>query len=615
MIFIDPPVRPAIDGTATLGTAELGATYTAGSNTDVVLKRMLGSPLSVDIETFGLGKDALRIKSVAFSDGVQTAVLDPRDPAGADAIMVGLMDAPALVFHNSTFDVPNLYRNGLIDLRSISKVTDTLIYARLAFPDMLDRKGLDALAKRFLGLDSEETIKNAFRRLGLTIQEGYRRLDINSPMYLMGNAMDALVTMRILPHVRRAALATLTAGHPFSTYGVTGDEATRLVEREQRINRMMLRRACRGLRVDLEFLDQFRERYNADRFAAERVLASRDIRPGNAGDLIKFLESTDALPADWPRTKTGRPSTTATNLDRLTNETARLFVQAKQIAKIEGDYLSKVVDLADDDDRVHPELNLLAATTGRASMGNPPLHQFPEGARGVILADDGDSLSSIDWAQIEPVVAANIAGDLKVLQGYEDGTSDLYTDLAGYAGINRKTAKVVLLAQLYGEGMAKLATDLDLKTPAGEPDIDAAKELREFIFRAMPKTGRLIWKLRAIGEQYRKVFTMSGRILTIPMGRGWQGGPPSVATHKAVNYFVQGSAYDVLAESLIAIEDAGLGDAVYLTMHDEIICSTAAAGEIERIMQTPPERLCMLAKRTPVLRTDRADLGDRWASA
>jgi DNA polymerase-1 len=88
-----------------------------------------------------------------------------------------------------------------------------------------------------------------------------------------------------------------------------------------------------------------------------------------------------------------------------------------------------------------------------------------------------------------------------------------------------------------------------------------------------------------------------------------------VATHKGINYTVQGSAYDLLAETLVKIEDAGLGDAVYLSMHDELIMSTCAADDIRKIMETPPERLCEFSERVPILRTDRLDLGIRWAVA
>jgi hypothetical protein len=92
-------------------------------------------------------------------------------------------------------------------------------------------------------------------------------------------------------------------------------------------------------------------------------------------------------------------------------------------------------------------------------------------------------------------------------------------------------------------------------------------------------------------------------------GVHWQ-----VATHKGVNYFVQGSAYDVLAETEIAVHEAGLSDAIYLAMHDELVVDAEARHDIRRLMETPPERLCRWAGRTPVLRTDMAHMAGRWYS-
>jgi DNA polymerase-1 len=611
--LLDKPVRPAIDGTYPFPDF-LKASFTAGSSvtTRRVLSGMLSRalPITSDIETFGLDGDARRIKCVTMSNGEYAVLLDARNPEDQHTIRTVYREARHIVFHNSAFDVPNLYVAGLIDLADVAKIIDTIIYARLAFPDLLAKKDLDSLAHKLLGWTTEETTKQVFRRLGYTIAEGYRLMDIDSPLYIMGACIDSIATARLVEPLRRACLDTITTGHPFTTYGVTGDEAHRLIEREQILNRMSLRRACRGLRVDFDFLDQYVSKTAAGRAAAEAGLIAEDIRTGNAGDLIKVLERDGMLPEDWPRTKTGRASTTAANLETLTYPVAELFVRAKHIAKIQDDYLSKVTELADEHGRIHPVLSYLKATTGRAAYGTPPLHQFPEDARGIILADEGDQLTSIDWSQIEPVIVAYIAGEHGVLTGYEAGTSDLYQDLGARAGIGRKIAKVTLLAQLYGEGLAKLAGDLKL---AG--GVEEARELREFIFRTMPKVKRLLYKLRDIGEQYRCVFTLSGRIVPVPMGKGFDGGPPQVATHKAVNYFVQGSAYDVLAEGLLEVDRAGLGDAVYLSMHDEILCSTSAAGDVQKIMQTPPARLIELAGRVPVLRTDRADLGDRWAAA
>jgi DNA polymerase-1 len=389
---------------------------------------------------------------------------------------------------------------------------------------------------------------------------------------------------------------------------------------------MFLRRSAAGLRVDLEYLDAYRAEVSRQQDADRALLAGVGVKEGNAGSLTGWLSGQGLLPATYPRTpKTGAASGQADDLEKLHHPLAQAFVRLKKSEKVLADYLQKVVDLADEHDRIHPETGILAATTGRMSMSDPPLQQFPgdkvdedtgallaRGARGIVLADEGDALTSIDWSQIEPVVAANVAHDHAVLADYEaldrSDKPDIYMTIAQLTGITRKKAKVVVLAQMYGEGMTSLASKLNIT-------LDEAYDLRRAVFRAMPRVEGLIGKLREIGRDHRLIFTLSGRILTVPMGRGFDGGPPSVAVHKAVNYFVQGSAYDVLAEVLVRVDEAGLGDAVYLAMHDELVISTEAANDIAKIMAEPPDRLCEMAGRTPVLRIDRADLGERWAAA
>jgi DNA polymerase-1 len=602
------PVRPAAEGTFALGLP--GARYTAGAEfvgqALAGALRESGGDLAVDIETFGVAELATKIKCVTMASEHHAVVFDPRDPAQAAHIRQAVAVARHLDFHNSVFDVPNMHSNGLLELRHLPKVRDTLIWARLAEPDNLVRKSLGDCGKRYLGV-ADSPMAASFKAAGMTKDAGYLRFDLDRPSYLQGAAGDAILTARLVGPARRAALGRTTTGHPFTRWGLTGTAAERLVDREQQINRMMLRRACRGLRVDFEFLDQFNDQNAQDQARREALLKDAGIRPGIGPDLVRKLIELGAVNEDdWPKTKGGALSSAAPHLEKLGHPLARDFVLHKQLEKISKDYLSKMRDLADEHGRIHPVLNLLGATHGRASMGNPPVQQFPAGARGMILADDGEELTSIDWGSIEPVVAAALAReDPDLLRSYEtDPDPDFYAAVTTAGGISRKKAKVTLLAQLYGEGITKLAGDL------GIPE-DEARGLKDVVFQCMPAVARMCGQLRKIGKAHRKVFTASGRILDVPMGL-WNG-EWSVATHKAINYTCCGSAYDQLAETLVRIDDAGLADAVYLTMHDEIVCATSAAADIRAIMERPMDRLVELAGRVPVLRTDRHDLGKRWA--
>lgn len=628
MSVIDAPVRPAVEGTRPFSD-EINATYTAGLDPSVaMLKKMLRrtTVLGCDIEGFGLGRDAQRIKCVTFATETDAVVLDPRDPAQARIIRFAFKHCTGLIFHNSPFDVPILCANKLMQPSDIAKVWDTLIYARFVHGDKKVKKGLLALCERYFGSDGTDQLMKAFKTLGLTKKEGFLKFDLDRPQYLMGAATDGIMTARLFRILRAEAVKRTTSGHPFARIGVTGAEAERLVDREQVINRMLLRRTVRGFKVDFDYLEQYKDRTSVEQDRAEAELSSYGIRPGVAPDLLKWLDARGEIPDGYPRTKTTDAlSGVADHLETLTHPLALTFVHQKQTAKVLNDYLVKVRDEADSDGRIHPQMNVFgAAASGRMSMSDPPLQQFPGLARPILLAENRCGMSSIDWSQIEPVLAANLSGEVKMLAGYESGTSDVYTDLGVFSGQLppgttpdqcaegpfkkiRGGLKTGFLAELYGTGLDELARQLKV-TPA------EAMAIKKHIARTMPEVTKRNQLLRQISKQHRKIITLSGRILDIPVGPSkWDPKRYSVMAHKGINFTYQGGAWDVMAEAVVLCEESGLGDAVDLLYHDEIYCDTDAAYDIRKIMETPPERLIYLAKRTPILRTDRKDLGRSWA--
>lgn len=682
-----PPARIMNPGTFRLPGFD-GCTYSIGHDLVIDEAPRLPETISVDIEGAGLTTKArLDVKAVSFGTDRHALICDPRDGAQFQVIRDVLNSGRKLVFHNSPFDVPILYMVKLMGLDACDAVTDTLIYARLAEPDERTAKNLMSASNRHLGMNLEDPLPRILKNLGISKIKWFADFDIDTPNYRHMAAADVVLTARLRPVVWQDAYDRTTTGHPFTQNGVTGAEAVALVEREQILNRDSLRRTCKGFRVDTEYADNYR-RDNAGRLAElARVLEREEIKPGHSGSLTKWLDERGLIPEDYPRTpKTKQPAGDAKNLKRLDHEMARLFVEHKKTDKVDKDYLTKVLEYAEIDGRIHPALNFLGAATGRNSMDNPPVQQFPGPARGIVVPEDYEEVltlqamyyenpdhfvsnrgqknekvdclcperklrgfGSIDWSQIEPVLAANIAGDLPVLEGYEAGTSDLYSDLAKFARVERSGAKTILLGNLYGEGLVKLAVDLGLITPAEAGKIRAefqrrrkwnkncrpderikgsqaaiadefgiegflrAVEIRDKVFEPIPNTFEYMQLLRNVASEYEMIPTLSGRIVPIPSG--WHEGEWSVQTHKAINYTFQGGAYDILANTLLEINRAGLRDYVYFPMHDELIIDMQAAREIRQIMETPPARLCELAKRTPVLRTDMAHLGERWYAA
>ena len=660
-----PPCRIANPGTFQLpGTP--GATYTIGQ--DAVLDfswTKLPERISVDIESAGKkGRKKYDIKSVQIGTPNHALILDPRVPEQLQRVRHILNSGRTLTFHNTPFDVPNLYLTGMVDLDTVWNIEDTLIWARGAEPDEKTRKDLRNASNRYLDTGIDDPLTGILKTMGWSKEHWYEHGDLNIPAYTFMAASDAIATARLRDPARQAFYDRLTSGHPFSEFGVRGDEAWRLTDREQVTNRVHVHRQCRGYLVDPEYLDDYRAGKAKDIHSMAAQLEAEGIKPGDTGSMAGWLDERNLLPDNYPRTpKTHKPSGAKDNLATLNHPVVTTFNSHKEMVHIDRDYLSKVMDNSDDDGRIHPGTNILGAATGRQSIsGDAPLHQFSGDARGILLADNWQDvqrahavkepcdcenvkgLVSIDWSQIEPVLAANIAGDTEAIEYYESGHK-FYDAITSKVSLPYKAAKTTVLAQLYGEGIMKLAHDLsvDMGRPVG---ISEAKDVVAMIWRALPGTKGLVdkpyrgGKLQRIAEKYKLIFTLSGRIVPIPSGFWpcWDCGgsglsipedPESnpcrwckgkgkqwkVATHKGVNYFIQGGAYDLLAEAEYSLWESGLWEALYFSMHDEMIVDAAAAHDVQKIMATPPERLCMMAKRTPILRTDMAHLGERWADA
>lgn len=557
--------------------------------------------VAVDIETAGLEALAFTVKVVIIATANHSCVLDAGDERHRAAAREALGAARKLLFHNSAFDVPPLVAAGIMRIEDIDKVVDTLVYARMALTGERDGRRLADLEKRYLSADLRSATKDNLAEWGkvnkLKKSEIFSRANYSDPVYAMYAGWDGILTSMLLPRVRDAARHQLT-NHPFGRYGADEEQAGYLLRREQQMNRVMLRRSARGIRVDDERISGEQERIRLVMNTQADALREFGVEDAtNRNQLAAVLEQLEAFPEDYPLTATGKFSTAKANLEavdhpavrafRAYDEHRRLFTyleNARLVAGITGG-------------RIHPQVNILHARTGRTSYSNPALQQFTAPAREALLFDEGDEGVSIDWSSIEPVLAGNIAGDRHLIDRFEDGEK-LYDVVSSSSGVDYKKSKVIVLAMMYAQGTKSLAKGMGV-------EIGVAKALQAKIAEAMPRTDRFVRWAAVWSGEVGKTWTMSGRIIDVDQEFGYKGS----------NFIVQGSAYDVLSESIKAIDDAGLADGIYLSIHDELVVSKSIEHDVAEIMTTPPERLCELAGRTPLLRVDSKDLGERWGDA
>lgn len=588
--------------------------------------------LAYDTETVGLDVDSLRVKCATFAafgatGDVHTWLLDPRRADDYALIRRLTAHAAELVLHNAAFDVPSMYQNGMIRLDDVVKVTDTLVDARLSWPDKTVPKNLEALAGRedVLALSAGgETMSVAFAAAGYRSTEGFALMDVWAPVYCLGAMADTVVTLKAHEPLKAAVRARLK-NNPFesATTCKTDADADRIRHREQTTNRVMLRRSAKGVKVDTGYLSDFTERHDATREADEAVVAelvgADHVR--NGARVVVALADLDALPDGWPTTKTGKPKSDADNVERLSHPAAKALVRLKQLDKVTN-YLTTCRDYAALTGRVHPQVGVLKAVSGRMSYSSPAVQQFSADARPILVPDDDTAGGwvSIDWSSIEPVVMGNCAGDARFITPFNEG-HDLYIPTAKVAGLipadmpedeaknhhGRKVAKTVMLAGMYGQGRALLAANLS-RDLGRTIDVDEAGRVQSSLKTAMPDTFAFMAAIQRSAEDYGLAMTADGRVIPIPRdpeSRQYKG-------YVGVNYFCQGSAYSVLSDSINRLAEAGLSDAIELAIHDELVVDADAAEDVQRVMSTPPEWLTAFAGRTPLFRTDANPLPDGW---
>jgi DNA polymerase I len=569
----------------------------------VALARAVGS-VAVDIETAGLLDEAWDVRAVVIGTADFAHVLDPYlDRA---AIRDALEAATELTFHNAPFDVPSLVEAGLMEPRHIAKVTDTLVNARIAAPSERGGRRLGQLATQYLGEGydrAKRQSEQSWRSVtGMRKAEMFRRSGLFSEAYCMYAGWDVIMTARLRP-VLVHAVEQRTTTHPFKTSG----DPFRIIDREQTINRQLLGMSVRGIAIDFDVINELQNEMLERGAKADAMLR---VEWGIDTDLTREKVKTDAVarldewgvfPANYPRLGNGSPSADKRYLSRINHPIVEALAIRATALRFSDDYLEKVVRMSRRG-LIHPQVAVAQAVTGRMSYSTPPLQQYPAAMRRMLRFNK--PAVSLDWSSIEPVLFANLAGEEAMLAPFEAG-GDLYQPVAEAAGVDRKTAKVVLLAQLYGQGVDMLAAAL-----GRSPD-----DTREVINRILGPYKRVRDVKRVISDiasKFGVVQTWDGRIIPID-------GDPRTNNerhfgYKGVNYVVQGGAYSLLAEAMYAMHHAGLDDGLYAAVHDELVVDAAIADEVERIMLTPPPTLIEECGRTPIFRTGRTALGQHWIS-
>ncbi len=383
---------------------------------------------------------------------------------------------------------------------------------------------------------------------------------------------------------RRAAVVLRLAGALASA--VEARELTDLYQRfELPLVRVLWKMESAGIRIDREFLDNL----SADLGKQCDVLVHRiyahageEFNVNSTPQLRTILfEKLGLVPVK--KTKTG-PSTDADSLQKMAEEHPIVedLLRYREVEKLRSTYADALPPLIRSDGRIHATFKQTDTTTGRISSEAPNLQNVPvrtsdgREIRSAFIADVGSGLLTADYSQIELRVLAHLAEDPGLIDAFERG-ADVHTATAAAVfhvpedsvdDAQRRFAKVVNYGLAYGMEAYGLGQRLDI------PTSDAAKILDAY-FEGFPNVKTYMAETVREAKQRGYTTTIFGRRRQITELASDNFRIRQMGERMAQNAPVQGSAADVFKLAMIqldhALEEAGCGARVLLTVHDELV--------------------------------------------
>ena len=255
----------------------------------------------------------------------------------------------------------------------------------------------------------------------------------------------------------------------------------------------------------------------------------------------------------------------------------------RELTKLKNTYLDSLPGLIDSETgRIHTTFSQVRAATGRLSSTNPNLQNIPirtelgRPIRGCFVAEEGHTLVSCDYNQVELRVLAHVASDealREIFASDEDVHSATAAEIIGadpeaISPGERSKAKMVNYGIAYGLSAFGLADRLGI-------DVKEAAAYIDRYFERFAGVKRFIDLTIERATEEGRVTTLMGRRRLIPELRSSNRQTRGLGERLAVNTVIQGTAADIIKLAMIrcqaALADEGLRSRLVLQIHDELL--------------------------------------------
>ena len=341
-----------------------------------------------------------------------------------------------------------------------------------------------------------------------------------------------------------------------------------------------------GIKIDINYFENYKKELQENIEKLEKEIYSLSGETFNIGSPKQLGEILFEKMGIEPvkKTKTGY-STDVEVLEVLALrgiEIAEKLLEYRGFTKLLSTYVEPLPKLADEYDRIHTTFNQNGTSTGRLSSANPNIQNIPvrtdEGIkiRKGFISQDGWSLVSFDYSQIELRVLAELSKDENLLLAYKKD-KDLHdltarkiffkTDEEPVTREERSIAKVINFSILYGKTPFGLSKELKI------PVADASQYIKTY-FEQYPKVKKFLENVLENARQNGFVETLYGTRRYINNINSSNKNLQAQANRMAVNTVVQGTAANIIKKVMIKLYDEFKNNddiKMLLQVHDELI--------------------------------------------
>lgn len=341
-----------------------------------------------------------------------------------------------------------------------------------------------------------------------------------------------------------------------------------------------------GIKIDKKYFENYKKELQENIEKLEKEIYSLSGETFNIGSPKQLGEILFEKMGIEPvkKTKTGY-STDVEVLEVLALrgiEIAEKLLEYRGFTKLLSTYVEPLPKLADKDDRIHTTFKQNGTSTGRLSSANPNIQNIPvrtdEGIkiRKGFISQDGWSLVSFDYSQIELRVLAELSKDENLLLAYKKD-KDLHdltarkiffkTDEEQVTREQRSIAKVINFSILYGKTPFGLSKELKI------PVADASQYIKTY-FEQYPKVKKFLENVLENARQNGFVETLYGTRRYINNINSSNKNLQAQANRMAVNTVVQGTAANIIKKVMIKLYDEFKNNddiKMLLQVHDELI--------------------------------------------